>query len=379
MRTLTLTGLGIVASLIFGGSALAQPAPAKVDYAKAEAWLCLPGRADECAQPLDATVVKADGSLTLEPFKPAADPGVDCFYVYPTVSNDQTGNSDMTANDEERFVIAAQFARFGSVCRTFAPLYRQVTLTALRGFMTGKPIPADREMAYADVKDAWNWYLAHENKGRGVILIGHSQGSGVLQRLIKEEIDGKPAGEVMVSAMLIGTNVPVVDGRFGGVPLCTADSQTGCLISYVSFRDTVPPPATSRFGVVAEPGAVAACTNPAALGGGKGDLSSYLWARPRGGLDAGAVVPWSTGKTVDTPWVSAPGLLSARCVQANGFSYLSVTVNADAADPRADDISGDVVVMGKVDANWGLHLIDVNLAQGDLLRIAAAQARAWKK
>lgn len=379
MRKAMLTGLGVLASLVLGGAAMAQGAPAKVDYGKGDAWLCLPGRTDVCRQPLDVTVVKADGSLAIEPFKAAVDPGVDCFYVYPTVSNDQTGNSDMTANDEEKFVIAAQFARFGSVCRTFAPLYRQVTLTALRGFMTGKPIPADREMAYADVKDAWNWYLAHENKGRGVILIGHSQGSGVLQRLIKDEIDGKAAGKLLVSAMLIGTNVPVVDGKFGGVPLCTADAQTGCLISYVSFRDTVPPPATSRFGVVAEPGAVAACTNPAALGGGKGDLSSYLWSRPRGGLDAGAVVPWSSGKTVETPWVSAPGLLSAQCVQANGFSYLSVRVNADPADPRADDISGDVVAMGKVDANWGLHLIDVNLAQGDLIRIATAQARAWKK
>ncbi len=379
MRAVMLAGLGLAAGLVMAGHTLAQTASAGVDYGKGEAWLCLPGRADACAQPLDATVVKADGSLTPEPYRAAVDPGVDCFYVYPTVSNDQTGNSDMTANDEERFVIAAQFARFGSVCRPFAPLYRQVTLTALRGFMTGKPIPADREMGYGDVKDAWNWYLTHENKGRGVILIGHSQGSGVLQRLIKEEIDGKPAGKLLVSAMLIGTNVPVVDGKFGGVPLCASDSQTGCLISFVSFRDTVPPPASSRFGVVAEPGAMAACANPAALGGGQGELSNYLWATPRGGSDGGVARAWVPGKTIDTAWVSAPGLLSAQCVQANGFSYLSVTVNADPADPRTDDISGDVVVMGKVDANWGLHLIDVNLAQGDLLRIAAAQAKAWRK
>jgi hypothetical protein len=379
MKRKVIVGMGLAIAL--AGQAWAQVVPASTpnDYGRAETWLCLPGRADACRQPMDATVVKADGMVTIEPFKAAVDPGVDCFYVYPTVSNDQTGNSDMTANDEEKFVIAAQFARFGSVCRTFAPLYRQVTLTALRGFMTGRPIPASRDLGYADVRDAWNWYLAHENKGRGVILIGHSQGSGVLQRLIKEEIDGKPAGKRLVSAMLIGTNVPVVDGKFGGIPLCAADSQTGCLISYVSFRDTVPPPATSRFGVVAEPGAVAACTNPAALGGGKGELSSYLWATPRGGSDGGAARTWLPGKTINTAWVSAPGLLSARCVQAKGFSYLSVTVNADPADPRTDDISGDVVAMGRVDANWGLHLIDVNLAQGDLIRIAAAQARAWKK
>ncbi|MCF8506103.1 MAG: DUF3089 domain-containing protein [Caulobacter sp.] len=370
--------IGMGAALAFAGLAWAQTSsiPAGNDYARPETWLCLPGRTDACAADQTATIVAANGTLTREAFTPAADPGVDCFYVYPTVSNDPTGNSDMTANAEELFVVSAQFARFGAVCRTFAPLYRQITLTALRGFMTGKPIPADRELGYGDVKAAWDWYLKHENKGRGVILIGHSQGSGVLQRLLKEEIDGKPAGKLLVSAMLIGTNVPVKDGRFGGIPVCASADQTGCLISYVSFRDTVPPPATSRFGVVAEPGATAACVNPAMLGG-SGALSSYLWALPRGGSDGATARPWATGQTVGTPWVATPGLLSAQCVQKDGFSYLSVHVNADPADPRTDDITGDVVAMGKVDANWGLHLIDMNLAMGDLVRVAKAQAAAW--
>ena len=44
----------------------------------------------------------------------------------------QAGNSDMTAGPEEHGVILQQFARFASVCRVYAPLYRQVTLTALR-------------------------------------------------------------------------------------------------------------------------------------------------------------------------------------------------------------------------------------------------------
>ena len=370
--------IGMGAALAFASLVWAQTAPTVTpnDYGRPQTWLCLPGRSDACAADQTATIVAADGTLTREAFTTAADPGVDCFYVYPTVSNDLTGNSDMVANGEELFVVSAQFARFGSVCRTFAPLYRQVTLTALRGFMTGRPIPADRELAYTDVKAAWDWYLTHENKGRGVILIGHSQGSGVLQRLIKEEIDGKPAGKLLVSAMLIGTNVPVKDGKFGGIPVCATANQTGCLISYVSFRDTVPPPATSRFGVVAEPGATAACVNPALLGG-TGALSSYLWATPRGGSDGSTALPWATGKTVSTPWVATPGLLSAECVQKDGFSYLSVHVNADPADPRTDDITGDVVAMGKVDANWGLHLIDVNLAMGDLIRVAKAQAAAW--
>lgn len=367
MRKMVLAGLAAVAMLAGGGTARAEP----VDYGKGESWLCLPGRDDLCRQPLDATVVAADGTLTLDPFKPAADPGIDCFYVYPTVSTDPTGNSDMTVDPAERRVVQVQFARFTAVCRPFAPMYRQITTTALRAFMSGKPIPADREMAYADAVAAWNWYLTHENKGRGVVLIGHSQGAGVLQRLIKEEIDGKPAQRLMVSALLIGSNVPVVDGKFGSVPVCRSDSQTGCLISFVSFRSDVPPPATTFFGRVQEAGATAACTNPAALAGGKGVLD--------GVLTTGLASPWATGKTVSTPFVKAPGLQSAECVQTGPFNYLSVTTNADPADPRTDRIGGDVPGPAGPDANWGLHLVDVNIAQGDLIRIVAAQSKAWKK
>ena len=91
----------------------------------------------------------------------------------------------MVAGPEELSVIRAQFARFGSQCRVYAPLYRQVTLTALRAFMAGRPTTADRLLPYNDVLDAWNYYLEHDNNGRGVVLIGHSQGSFVLMDLIK--------------------------------------------------------------------------------------------------------------------------------------------------------------------------------------------------
>src|SRR5262245_64337000 len=90
----------------------------------------------------------------------------------------------MNAGPEERSVVQHQFARFGSQCRPYAPLYRQVTLTALRANLSGKPMRSDRALAYNDVLDAWKYYLEHDNQGRGVVLIGHSQGSGVLIQLI---------------------------------------------------------------------------------------------------------------------------------------------------------------------------------------------------
>jgi hypothetical protein len=54
-----------------------------------------------------------------------------------------------------------------------------------------------------------------------------------------------------------------------------------------------------------------------------------------------------------------------------------VTVNADPADPRADDIPGDLGMAGKPQANWGLHLVDVNLAMGNLLEVVSSQSKSY--
>jgi len=233
------------------------------------------------------------------------------------------------------------------------------------------------------VLDAWNYYLAHENHGRGVVLIGHSQGSGVLMQLIKNEIDGKPVQARLVSAILMGARVPLDKGKdtgfFQHVPLCKSPSQTGCLIAYASFRDTIPPPANSRFGKAPSDAQVAACANPANLAGGPGGLHAYLSNGPAiVGQDAPKTV-WVKGKAnPTTPFIAVPGLLSAQCVDKNGFSYLEVHTNGAPADPRTDTIEGDVILPGgQLAADWGLHLIDANLAMGDLVQVVGQQSKAY--
>lgn len=359
-----------------------QPQP-KNDYSDGKTWLCRPGREDACVVDLTTTVVAGDGKLTVEKWSANPNAGIDCFYVYPTVSIDQTPNSDMNAGPEERGVIRAQFARFGSACRVFAPLYRQVTLTALRAGIAGRPMAVDRALAYNDVVDAWKYYLDHDNHGRGVVLIGHSQGSGVLTQLIRNEIDGKPVQDRLISALLLGTSLPVpkgkdVGGAFKQIPVCHSASQTGCVIAYASFRSNVPPPPNSRFGRVREEGMAAACANPAALGGGSGTLHSYLASGGPGIGSSAEPRPWVTPpQVISTPFVSVPGLLTAQCVSNGNGSYLEITVHGNPADPRTDDIVGDVVVGGQVQADWGLHLIDVNLAMGNLVDIVRQQSRAY--
>src|SRR5205809_7452605 len=95
----------------------------------------------------------------------------------------------------------------------------------------------DRVLSYKDVVDAWKYYLEHDNNGRGVVLVGHSQGSGVLTQLIRNEIDGKPVQARIVSALLLGTRLPVprgkdIGGEFQHLPLCYSALQNGCVIKH---------------------------------------------------------------------------------------------------------------------------------------------------
>jgi hypothetical protein len=356
------------------------PQPA-IDYNEDDNWLCRPGRDDSCAADLTATVVSSSGKTRVEKFQSNRRAQIDCFYVYPTVSLDTTPTSDVVAGPEEHAVVVSQFARFASQCRTFAPLYRQITLTALRANLAGKPMTADRNLGYNDVLSAWNHYLANDNQGRGVVLIGHSQGAGVLTQLIRNEIDGKPIQRQLISAILMGTNLAVpkgadVGGAFKHIPLCKSDRQLGCAIAYASFRATSPPPANTLFGRAPGADMQSACTNPATLAGGKSLLNPYFSNRARG---EGAIPVWLQDKTIDTPFVNTPSLLTGECVTNDKGSYLAITVHSDPNDPRTDDIGGDVISNGQVQANWGLHLIDANLVMGNLLEVVQAQANAYLK
>jgi hypothetical protein len=236
---------------------------------------------------------------------------------------------------------------------------------------------------YNDVLDAWNWYMANENKGRGVVLVGHSQGAGVIARLIANEIEGKPAQKQFISGIILGSAVMVpegqdVGGTYKSIPLCRAEDQTGCVISYATFRDSNPPPATSNFGK-SRGGMIAACNNPANLKSGQGKPDSYFLSKGFLNGSGGATQPaWATPEPkVDTPFVKTPGLISTSCVRKGDFSYLEMHVDADPKDKRTDDVGGEVIRPTGPDLNWGLHLIDVDVSMGDLVRIVRKQAAAW--
>jgi hypothetical protein len=150
------------------------------------------------------------------------------------------------------------------------------------------------------------------------------------------------------------------------------------VITFASFRSTLPPPANTLFGKVADPELVAGCTNPAALGGGSGQLHAYLTAGARTIVGPTPAPVWVTPeKTVDTPYVSVPGLLTAQCSTNENATFLEVTVHGNPSDPRTDDIRGDLGIPPNVQANWGLHLIDANLAIGNLVDIVGQETKTY--
>lgn len=335
-------------------------------YGAADKWICRPDLpSDTCRENLDVTVVNADGTTEVVPTSVAEDPAVDCFYVYPTLNFGDEGNTtfDGPATDLEIATTHAQAGAFSSVCRVFAPRYRQLTLGA---FATG-----DRELAYGDVVDAFKYYMANYNDGRGVVLIGHSQGSGHLTRLLQEEFDDDPGMRSrLVSALVIGSGVAVppgedVGGDLANIPACRDEGQTGCVISYASFRSTAPPPENSFFGRVREGDGQVLCTNPAALGGGAAELDLRFPAT------AAVFAPGVEAEPITTGFVAMPGLLTGECVARAGFTYLEITVNGDPSDPRTDTIGGDLT------PEWGLHSIDISLTIGDLVDDVRAQIESF--
>ncbi len=247
--------------------------------------------ANPCEGGLDATVVQTNGTTSVEPFTPAKNPKIDCFYVYPTVSTAKSVAEPLAPEPASIATARAQAARFQSACRLFVPAYRQVTIFGLEQALNGKAIPPSViARSSADVVSAWHDYLDHYNDGRGVVLLGHSQGAGQVISLLKTEVDKSPAERAkLVSAIALGGNLLVPQGKdVGGdlqnIPACRARTQHGCVVAYSSFSS--PPPKGSLFGRASQaarvgggeskPGEQVLCVNPAALTGGTAPLHPYL-------------------------------------------------------------------------------------------------------
>jgi hypothetical protein len=342
-------------------------------YSNDAMWLCRPGlEHNYCHDDLTATEVAPDGSQRVIAHNAAKHPAFDCFYVYPTVdlSAEPGNHNDFSVIKNELDPLLNQGARFNQLCAVYAPLYRQVTIGSFRASNSAQLL----DVAYSDVLDAFKQYMANDNHRRPVVLIGHSQGTQMLTRLMKEEFDrSAQLRRRLISALLIGGGglyVPqekTVGGTFQHIPVCTKPAQTGCVIGYNSFLADQPPAPGAFFGT-APPGMEAICANPAALGGGKGTFkASYAPDVVRlAGLEH--LLPG-----INTPFVVHHELYSGECVQRNGFHYLAISANPKPGDQRQMLLLGAGALGGP---NFGLHFADYNFSLGDLIDIVRKQAKA---
>jgi hypothetical protein len=377
-RVVTLAVAVALAATILGPVGTAT-APASAQTSSSTVWVCRPGmESNPCESDLTTTVVRPDGTQRVARAKPARRPPIDCFYVYPSVSAQPTVNANLNLDPEVVGVAGFQASRFSQHCRVFAPVYPQLTVAGAGS--AGAQSDTARATAYDGVLSAWRDYLEHDNKGRGVVFIGHSQGAGMLTQLLGAEIDTNPRlRRRLVSAILLGGNVTVAAGRdsggdFQNIRACRRRDQTGCVVAYSTFDQ--PPPPNSLFGRVGggvsarrgeAPGIEVLCVNPAAPGGGSAELETYrrtdLLPGPIGAVSGPA-------PAAPTPWVRYPGLYTAKCESANGATWLQVTDVGGSTDPR---MRFQTSVLGP---QWGLHLADLNIALGNLVDLVRSQAAA---
>jgi hypothetical protein len=345
-------------------------------------WLCKPGQTpNPCRESLKTTYVTSDGASKVLDSKLPVRPKVDCFYVYPTVSDQTTTNANLAIDPQQTAIARYQASRFSQRCRVFAPVYRQVTLTGISDPATSTDAFL---LAYSDVRAAWREYMKRYNNGRGVVLIGHSQGTGMLTLLTREKIDPFPAvRRKLISALLLGGNVTVKQGSdrggaFENVPACRSAKQRHCVVAYSVFNET--PPDDPAFGkptglLVDTFGAgrtdlEVLCNNPAALGGGSAPLQTLVPTTPfPGTLGLGILITFNgTPPTAPTPWIQPQDHYTGACVNSNGANVLMIS-----------GVGSARTLVPVPDPTWGIHVADVNIALGNLVELVRTQSRAYLK
>jgi hypothetical protein len=351
-------------------------------------WLCRPGLASNpCLSSEEATVELDGGGKFVEHAQPAKNPPIDCFYVYPTVSSQFTINANEEIANEEIAIAESQASRFSQVCKVYAPIYPQLTIPAINGFL-GEVKEENVVKAYTGVAIAFEEYLAKYNGGRGFELIGHSQGSSMIEQLIKEVIEPNPAlRKQLVGAQVLGGQVIVPEGKkvggtFKTIPGCSVAGQTGCVVAYSSFLEE--PPENALFGrptsilgggvpEVEHPQVL--CVNPTVLAQGPfagPSLSYYPTFNAYGGKYPSPFLgPVTQAPKAATPWVATPAQYSAKCEARNGASWLQLTPN----DPK--DTRTETVLVNTLGPTWGQHLVDVNAQLGNLVADAGIQGAAY--
>jgi Protein of unknown function (DUF3089) len=235
------------------------------------------------------------------------------FFVHPTSYFNRAqwnapleNGGDPEAERVARVYLRGMASPFNAASEIWAPRYRQATMGA---FLTDAPEGKQAvDAAYADVREAFRYFLSSVDPDTPIVLAGHSQGALHLKRLIAEEVRGTPIAARMAAAYVIGWPVSLQhDLPVMGFPACAAPDQSACILSWSSFAEPADPAlmlqayATTPALDGDAPGATPMlCSNP---------LTGQYGGNAPASANIGTLVPEDTMEK----GTLQPGLVPARC------------------------------------------------------------------
>lgn len=200
------------------------------DYSDINFWAAHPNKQD----PSDSIPKPLQNELR--------DTLADVFFIHPTTYLTNKKNppslnpsiSDAALNAKTDYSsILYQASVFNGSCKVYAPRYRQAHISA---FFIPDTVAARHafELAYQDVRSAFQYYLDHDHHGKPIIIASHSQGTLHAARLLKEFFEEKPLHKYLVVAYLWG--MPIPPNYFNSITLCSDSTQYGCFAGWRLFK-----------------------------------------------------------------------------------------------------------------------------------------------
>lgn len=339
-----------------------QPFPPAPDYADAKNWAAWPGT-NGPAERVPQGIAKV----------PEGERKADAFFIHPTT--DYTGETWLAEIDKpitnsvtDNGTMAGQAATFNKCCSIYAPRYRQITIGA---YMQGDQAVTDAALdaAYEDVRAAFQHYAKTRTPGRPLVISSHSQGTHHLQRLLREEVVGKPIQKDLVAVYAIGghtASTQFVTGALKSIPPCEGELDTGCVVGWDSYEADGTVRQNERW---MDKEMNTLCMNPVSWtrGAEKSGIAAHKGAVP---MASGISFPPKLGEVPggDTP-LEAPlaGHISAWCDVGNNINGLRVS------SPRDDRL----VLSGPVGRGGNLHILDYALFFIDVRENAANRVDAF--